>query len=179
METTNFRLSIKSVSDAAGMGTFSGIASTYGNLDLQDDVVEQGAFTKSLREKNGEFPLLWQHDLRNPIGIVKARDSVRGLEVSGELVLETEKGREAYALLKKGVVRGLSIGFDIVKHAYHNTVRHLQEIRLHEISLVTIGANPAALVATVKTKESPLAESSLRELQELIRGCRESWSSNG
>jgi len=172
METSNFKLQVKSIGDA---GTFVGVASTYSNRDLQDDVVEQGAFTKSLLEKNGEFPLLWQHDLRTPVGIVKARDSARGLEVSGELVLETEKGREAYALLKKGVVRGLSIGFDLLKKTYRDGVRHLQEIRLHEVSLVTIGANPLAQVVAVKAADTPVAESSILELRELIRGCREGW----
>jgi HK97 family phage prohead protease len=173
MEQLNFKLAVKALGDA---GSFSGIASTYGNLDLQDDVVDQGAFTKSLFEKNGEFPLLWQHDQTNPIGLVKARDSIRGLEVTGELALETAKGAEAYALLKRGIVKGLSIGYDLIKKAYRNGARHLQEIRLHEIYLVTIGANPLAQVATVKST-SQFTVSEILQLHELIKSCRASWRS--
>jgi HK97 family phage prohead protease len=174
MEHVNFALKIKSVGEA-GAGTFSGFASTYGNLDLQDDVVDAGAFTKSLMENNSQFPLLWQHDQRNPIGIVTARDTTRGLEVSGELVLETSKGAEAYALLKRGVVRGLSVGFDAIKKAYRDGARHLQEIKLFEVSLVTIGANPMAQVLAVKANDDDALEQHFQQFENALAECRKSW----
>ena len=61
--------------------------------------------------------------------------------------------REAYALMKAGVVRGLSIGYS-VKSAKRNPdtgVRELLAVDLWEISLVTLPANEAAQVTVVKS----------------------------
>jgi HK97 family phage prohead protease len=172
METTSFKLQIKSMDEA---GKFSGLASTFGNLDLQNDIVDQGAFTKSLMESNSGFPLLWQHDLRNPIGVVTAKETARGLEVTGELALEVQKATEAYSLLRKGIVKGLSIGFDVVKQAFKDGVRHLQEIKLYEVSLVTLAANPLAQVVTVKSEDADI-EPQIRQFQALLAECRKSWA---
>src|SRR6266566_5269881 len=60
------RLQIKSLDEA---GRFVGLASTYGNVDLGGDVVEPGAFQKTITDRGGEVPLLFAHDSRQPIGL--------------------------------------------------------------------------------------------------------------
>jgi uncharacterized protein len=52
-----------------------------------------------------------------------------------ELVLEVPEAKSAYALLKKGVIRGLSIGYDTIKSVMDGGVRKLTELKLWEISL--------------------------------------------
>ncbi|MEI6188744.1 MAG: HK97 family phage prohead protease, partial [Alphaproteobacteria bacterium] len=68
-------------------------------------------------------------------------------------LLEVTKGREAYALLKNGVTNGLSIGFSL-ERAIKSPRGHqlLQQINLHEVSLVTYAANPKAKVEWFKQK---------------------------
>src|SRR5689334_2509960 len=89
--TKDFRLSlIKAVGDD---GSFQGMAACYGNTDLGGDVIEPGAFTKTLGDSDTR-PILWQHDPSEPIGVGKFTDSPKGLIVDGQLVLESEVARK-------------------------------------------------------------------------------------
>jgi len=159
MDTKSFRFSVKDIDD---QGLFEGYAAVFGNVDRTGDVIERGAFRKTLQE-NPQLPILWQHNPAEPIGLtVAAVEDNRGLRVKGQLNLETARGREAYALMKQGVLRGLSIGYDTVKEAWEGTTRKLKEIRLWEWSLVTFPANPLAQVESIKAvvpfQDLPLAD---------------------
>ena len=150
-----FEFEIKSVGDE---GMFTGLASTYGNVDLGGDMILAGAFTKTLAEKGGRVPLLNGHDTRSPIGVATIMDSPQGLIVKGELVLEADGAKSAYALLKKGVIRGLSIGYDTMKSTMDGGVRKLSELKLWEISLTAFPMNPDAMVTAVKSEHDAEAE---------------------
>jgi HK97 family phage prohead protease len=95
----------------------------YGNVDLGGDVVMPGAFTKSLQDRGGEVPVLFAHDMRQPVGLGKLMDTASGLQIEGQLVLSVGKAKEAYDLLKAKVLRGLSIGYDAVKTDFANGAR--------------------------------------------------------
>jgi HK97 family phage prohead protease len=138
----------------AADGTFVGLASTYGNVDLGSDMVMPGAFTKTLAEKRGQVPLLMGHNTASPIGLATLTDSPQGLMVKGELVLEADGAMSAYALLKKGVIRGLSIGYDSVKATMVGGIRQLSELKLWEISLTAFPMNEMATVTSVKSEEA-------------------------
>ena len=144
---------IKSLEDD---GIFSGYASVFDCVDFQNDQVTPGAFSKSLdawRAKAAWPKMLWQHDHHHPIGVwLDMQEDATGLLVKGQLLLDVRKGREAYALLKRNVVNGLSTGFSLEK-ATRSTMGHqlLQEVHLHEVSLVTFAANPKARVEWVKS----------------------------
>lgn len=73
LRTKAYALEIKSTDDADGLGRFAGIASAVGVLDHHGDVIEAGAFDATLATKGGTLPLLWQHDMTNPIGVIKVR----------------------------------------------------------------------------------------------------------
>jgi HK97 family phage prohead protease len=170
MEQLNCKLQVKSLDE---QGRFSGLASTYLNVDLGGDIVMPGAFTKTLQSRGGEVPLLFAHDMRQPIGLGKLTDTAAGLQIEGQLVLaDVPKAREAYSLLKAKVLRGLSIGYDTVKSDVVNGARRLLELKLFEVSLVTVAMNELATVASVKG-ESGFAD--LYQLREMIRQCREGW----
>jgi hypothetical protein len=68
-----------------------------------------------------------------------------------KLVLEDPQARIALAHLKAQTIKGLSIGFDTIKDAVENGVRHLKELRLWEVSVVTFPVNEAAVVTSVKS----------------------------
>ncbi len=153
-------------------GSFSGYASVFGITDAQGEQVASGAFDLSLKSwaEAGKMPkLLWQHDFRHPIGLWhEIREDSHGLFVKGQLLLELAQGREAYSLLKNGIVDGLSIGFTTVRsrRGGNSQGRILEEVNLQEVSLVTFAANPKAKVERVKMEE-PEIEALVGRLDQL------------
>jgi HK97 family phage prohead protease len=137
------------------VGAFSGLASVYGNEDLQGDVVAAGAFTKSIAARGALVPVLWQHDSADPVGMGAVSDTPQGLRIDGQLDVATPQGARAYSAIKKGYVRGLSIGYDVVKQKFEKGARWLTELNLYEVSLATFPANESALVAEVKSMTAP------------------------
>jgi HK97 family phage prohead protease len=146
----DFRFEIKSVDE---QGVFTGLASTYGNVDDGGDVVEPGAFAKDLRTAGNVRPLLWQHEAAEPIGTVTLTDTATGLACAGKLLLDLPTARKAYVLLKHRVIKGLSIGFQSVNDVYRDGARHLKEVKLFEISVVTLAMNQLATVEAVKRRD--------------------------
>jgi len=145
-------------------GLFEGYGSVFGNKDLGNDVIQQGAFTKSLRKrKNKGVKLLYQHKSDMPIGVFdEVREDDHGLVVKGRLALKTQAGAEAYELLKMGALDGLSIGFRVnpeeVTYDKRNNKRIIKEVDLMEVSLVTFPMNPQATVRSVKGEQYSIRE---------------------
>ena len=155
-------------------GTFQGYGSVFGVQDWYDDVVMPGAFTRSLAEHkaNGTQPLLlWQHDTKEPIGVYNSiTEDERGLKVEGQLALKTQRGAEAYELLKMGAFSGLSIGFStkIFEVDKANGIRKLKDVDLWEISPVSFAANPMAKVESIRSRvDEPTTDP--RELERRLR----------
>jgi HK97 family phage prohead protease len=166
-------------------GSFSGYASVFGKPDLAGDIVMPGAFAKSLSTRGaGGIKLLFQHDPGEPIGAwLDIREDQTGLFVRGRLLPEVNRAREVLALMRAGVLDGLSIGFRTVRakagQAVANTThaaRQLLEVDLWEISVVTFPMLPEARVGQVKTNQaeaSTLPPQTEREFERwLIRDCR-------
>lgn len=138
-------------------GTFKGYGSVFGNVDSYREIVAPGAFAKSLEEikaSGAPLPALWQHNPDQPIGgyDTLAEDD-HGLLVEGFLMSkEIPLAAEAHALLKRRVVRGMSIGYYVRADSYDEKtgIRTLTELDLREISIVTFPANALASVDEVK-----------------------------
>ena len=152
-------------------GIFTGYGSIFGNEDQGSDIMQKGAFTKSLENRPaGKVKLLYQHKTDEPIGIFEDMyEDSKGLFVKGKLAMGTQKGREAYELLKMGALDGMSIGFraDPEKQGYNENkrgVRTLKEVDLMEISLVTFPMNESALIETVKGNAK-----NIREWEKILR----------
>jgi uncharacterized protein len=172
MQNLTCKFEVKSLDE---QGRFSGFASVYGNKDLGDDVVMPGAFTRTLQARGAEVPILFAHDMKQPVGLGKLTDTPAGLQIDGKLVLEVSRAKEAYALMKAKVLKGLSIGYDTVKSDVKDGMRYLRELKLYEVSLVTVPMNELATISAVKSNH-PLALSSIIELRDAIRACRKGWS---
>lgn len=156
-------------SDAKGI--FTGYGSIFGNEDQGNDIVQKGAFTKSLRERPAsKVKMLFQHKTDEPIGVfTEIYEDAKGLFVKGQLAMGTQKGREAYELLKMGALDGMSIGFkaDPQKQGYNENkrgVRTLKEVDLMEISLVTFPMNEEAMIQSVKGNSK-----SIRDWEKILR----------
>jgi HK97 family phage prohead protease len=155
------------IKQVAPDGSFEGLLAVYNNLDLGGDLIEPGAFTKTIQEHGDQVPLLWQHKTDRPIGMLTLVDAPDALRVQGQLLMDLPDARNAYLLIKARIVKGLSIGFDVVKDAAEGTMRRLKEIRLWEGSIVTFPMNEQALITSVKARKESKADFSteLAELQ--------------
>lgn len=147
----HWRMEIKEIS---AEGTFEGLLSPYGNVDQGGDVIEYGAYDKTLADKGNTRPLLWQHKSDSPIGQLALESRADGLWCKGQLLMVLAEAQKAYVLIKAGIVRGLSIGFEAIKDSVEGGVRHLKEIKLYEGSIVTFPMNEMALIMSVKGIES-------------------------
>ena len=122
-----------------------GYAAIYNYADKQGDIILPGAFGKIDMPK---IKLLWQHDHNAPIGgITEIKDDRYGLYIKAIITQETTLGKEVIALTKQKIVNGLSIGYECCKAYYdNNNIRHLEQINLLEISIVTFPANEFAII---------------------------------
>ncbi|MCX2695988.1 MULTISPECIES: HK97 family phage prohead protease [Ochrobactrum] len=142
------------LSDVEMDGSFSGYASIFGLPDLGNDIIEKGAFAKSLSTRRSSgVRMLWQHDAAEPIGVwTDIREDARGLYVEGRLAKGVARAREALELMRAGGLDGLSIGFRTVKARKdaRTGLRHIVEADLWEISVVTFPMLPQARINNLK-----------------------------
>jgi HK97 family phage major capsid protein/HK97 family phage prohead protease len=131
-----------------------GIASTP-SPDRDGDIMEPGG-----ARFGNENPFLWQHDRSQPIGNCAAKKVNDGLQITAQLVKPTPdmpsqliaRLDEAWASIKSGLVKGLSIGFKPIKYAFLDAGGiHFLEWELLEVSAVTIPANAECSITTVKS----------------------------
>jgi len=140
-------------------GQFSGYASIFHHVDADRDTIAPHAFVDTLKayQEKGQWPkMLWQHDPQQPIGKwLNMHTDDKGLYVEGQLFLDLPKGKEAYTLLKEGVIDSLSIGFKprVTKHGPKPHTRAITALDLYEISLVTFPANDQAKVTALKSAD--------------------------
>jgi HK97 family phage prohead protease len=156
-QTLNFKLEIK----ALNAREFEGYGSTFGNVDLGDDIVMSGAFAKTLADHRAAGalpPMFWMH---NPEAVpgkwMSMEEDEQGLFVKGTLA-DTQLGNETRELLKMKAVRGLSIGYRARAWEYekrdNHLIRLLKEVDLWEVSVVSLAMNPLAMVEHAKSRLS-------------------------
>lgn len=167
MQHLDCSFELKAVSDA---GTFEGYAATFGNRDLGGDIVETGAFTKTLKERGAKgVKMLMDHDSRQRVGVWESiEEDKSGLYVKGRLLMEKQIGKEAYIDLKAGALDAMSIGYRVKSDAYdgRRRARLLKEVDLLEISLVPFPMNEAARVTGVKAADRI---KTIREFEDFLR----------
>lgn len=136
---------------ASAENTIEGYAAYFGNVDSYGDIIEQGAFTKTLKENNNRVKVLWQHNTNEPIGKpVQMEQDSKGLYIKAKISM-TDVGRKAMELMRDGVIDEMSIGYDIIKDEYKGKNRMLKELRLWEFSPVTFAANEKARITSAKS----------------------------
>lgn len=154
--------------DGLSEGQFTAYASVFGNVDSYGDVVMPGAFAPDLArwQKSGvPIPLLFGHNMSDPdynIGyIVAAEEDNVGLKVTAQLDLENPKAKQVYRMLKGKRINQMSFAYDVLDGgpAVHDgrDVFELRELKLYEVSVVTVGANQETEILAVK-QAADLAE---------------------
>lgn len=139
-------------------GSFTGIASVHDVEDLGGDVIEKGAFRKTLAE-NPEVLVLWHHNPNEIIGKGHVREQGNSIILDAQLDMDDPTAQKVYSKLKKKLLKGLSIGFQAVKSKWEQIeeeqksrmVRRISELKLFEVSVVAFPMLPAAQVMRVKS----------------------------
>lgn len=156
-------------------GIVEAIVSVMGIVDDGNDIIEYGAYTKTLTERGRKVRVLNSHahwSTTDVIGMPLAMREIPREELPQELLdrfpdatgalwtqtqylMDTQAGRETFARIKAGAVDEYSIGYEAMQFEYitdenDRTIRVIKEIRLWEYSPVVWGMNPATMTTGVK-----------------------------
>jgi HK97 family phage prohead protease len=165
MNELDFALDVKAIGED---GEIEGLAVGYGNMDHGGDVVLPGAISASVAGRKS-LPMLLFHDHKRPIGVwTEFKEIGEGLLVKGRFD-DTQDGREAKVRARNGSLGGLSMGFKTIKHRFEGKARHLLEVALHEISLVTIPMNDRTRVLSVKDILDSGGVPTVRQFESFLR----------
>lgn len=155
---------LKIVDIENGDGYIEGYASVFGNVDYDGEVIEKGAFTKTLLEglpsrriKLVDFHNAWL-DSDYIIGVVEeANEDEHGLWFKARFS-SVQRAQDVRTKIKEGILEALSIGYEVVKDRFDREagIRYLTELKLFEISVVSWGANPLATINNSKSFNSQL-----------------------
>lgn len=140
--------SIIDADDKAGI--VKGYASIFGNVDSDGDIILNGAYKKTISENKSRIKYLYQHDLEKPLGkMVMLEEDQKGLMFEAE-VPKTQLGKDVIELMKAGVITENSVGIMPIQKEMRNGYREIAEVKLYEVSAVTLAANDQAMILDVK-----------------------------
>lgn len=133
--------------------TIRGYLAIWGKQDLHGTIFMKGCCARSLEqrgvksESNYKITLLWQHDIRDPIGkFTELREDDKGLYFEAEID-DVENGNRALKQVNSGTLNQFSFGFRYIwdKMEYDEEIDAIivREIDLIEGSVVTMGSQEA------------------------------------
>lgn len=170
---------------------FEGYGAVFGNMDRGGDIIDPGAFTKSLNHMTDigvkTVPMYYNHD-RSAGSIGKWTEVVEdrhGLRVKGFLIgTDTEQGKMNLARLRAGAIGGLSIGYRVapggsrMEEFKGKRCRRLKQVDLSEISLVDDPMNPMAKVNFQKSMVGQNGDFEIKTVRQFETFLREQlgWS---
>lgn len=138
--------------------TIKAYGSVFGNEDSDKDVIYKGAYAKTIKEWGPEgkdrIKLVAQHDISRPIArITEMKEDDYGLLITAKFGDWTDS-KDYYEMMKAGVINELSVGFVAVQKEDNDYGGYdIKEIKLYEISAVTVAANDKAVVMDVKSSD--------------------------
>ena len=148
------KLVVKNYDDTAR--TVKGYASVFDNIDSDADRLKKGAFNKSIKEwgPNGKnrIKVCLHHDMNRPVAVIKEMyEDDKGLYMEAKFGTSSS-AEDAYRDVKDGILTEFSIGFVPTQKTENDFGgRDFNQVKLYEVSLVTVAANDKALVTDVKS----------------------------
>ncbi len=131
-------------------GIVKGYGSVFGNVDSDGDIINRGAYKKTIEENGNRVKYLYQHDMDKPLGkIVNLGEDDKGLYFEAEIP-KTTLGKDVIELMKAGVITENSVGILPIQKDNSGEYRQINEVKLYEISAVTLAANDQAILLDVK-----------------------------
>lgn len=160
-------LAVPTAGDEGGdpEGTFVALVSVFGNEDSYGDVVEKGAFTKTLAEwivKGNPIPAVWSHQFSDPDNILgyysEAEETDEGLRLKGHLDLGHPRAARVHQLMKSGLLTEFSWSGEVTKYEAIDEddkwgwgPMRIKEVDLWEAGPCFKGANPNTELVSVKS----------------------------
>lgn len=152
-------------------GEFTALVSAFGNTDSQGDIIEAGAFTKTLSEwseKGRPIPVVWAHQFQDPeafLGVYTAAEETEaGLQLTGQLDLDHPRAARVHQLMRNGVIVEFSISgqvrdYELIEKDDEEDSWWMPPMRIKEIDLWEAGpcfkgANPETELLSVKSLTS-------------------------
>ena len=162
----NIKAEVKALDESTGI--VEAYVSIFGNVDAAGEIVEKGAFTESLKRKMPK--VVHSHDWEQPIGtVLEAREDSKGLYVKMQLVLEVQRAKDDYELMKAGAIDEFSIGYGVDEATVDEKgIRHLIKLNLYEVSPVLVGCNDATELLSVKSAEKKEESDEVIEEKEIV-----------
>jgi uncharacterized protein len=182
----SLRLDLKALGE--GMGSFSGYGAVYGNVDRDEEVILPGAFAASLDSFVRDGFIGVAHDWDDSVATIKsASEDSYGLLIDCEFHGDSESQAQRQKMLERlerGKTVGLSVGFRVLEWGYdeEKEVRTIIRGDLYEVSIVTVPANPLAVVGAAKGANGELTERGLEHILRdagIGRGLRRNIISHG
>jgi HK97 family phage prohead protease len=131
-------------------GIVKGYGSYFDNMDSDRDIIRRGAYQKTIQENGDRVKYLYQHDMMQPIGkMSELYEDEKGLVFVAEIP-KTRLGKDVMELMKAGVITENSVGILPIRKENKEGYREIQEVKLYEISAVTLAANDQAKILDVK-----------------------------
>lgn len=133
-------------------GIIEAYLTKFGTVDEYRSTFTPGSFKKTFQERGEKIKMLWDHD--NLIGhVIECREDGYGPWIKGQINMETNAGREAFAHLKAGDVDAMSFGFSVVQDKIEDDIRVISEVRCMEVSPVIFPANEQAKIVNVRAED--------------------------
>lgn len=157
-----------------------GYLASFGNLDSDRDVIERGAFSKSLNDRGvnsqtaRKIAYLYQHDMTKPIGrFTTLVEDEKGLYFEA-ILDDIQLAQDVKTQYKSGTLNQHSIGFryvkDKIKYDDKADIFYVKEVDLFEGSVVTMGANENTPFVGFKSEEvGDIAEALRKETEQVLK----------
>jgi len=146
-------------------GIVTGYFAMFGNKDLDGDIIEPGAFSKTIQERGpkgkGLIKYLLDHDKNKAVAVInELYEDGKGLyyeaKVGSHMV-----GKDFLEMVKSGIINQHSFGFSVPKDkSYFDQSRKaniIKEVMMYEGSAIQfLGANPETTHIGLKSFEDYL-----------------------
>lgn len=154
-------LKLRSEIKEGTIGTLTGYAAVFNSESLDfggwKEIIKPGAFTRSLKALP-DVRAFYQHDTggilgRRSAGTLRISEDERGLAIEIDLI-DTQLGRDTLLNVRARNLDAMSFGMVPKKHAWDINekrgydLRILEDVDLHEVSVVTWPAYEDTTVAT-------------------------------
>lgn len=150
-----------------GILSIRAYACVFGNVDSWNDIIVPTACDEFLNSKEADrMRLCWQHNMDDVIGRITAKGADGyGVWIEAD-ILPTTLGKDVQTLVRGEAINELSIGYKTIRHHYDGDVRILDEIIIREVSLVSIAANPLAVITDMKAEENEPEQTPAEQTEE-------------
>lgn len=155
-------------------GIVSGYFAIFSNRDLDGDIIEKGAFTKTIQERGpngkGLIKYLLDHDRYKAVAkITSLEEDSKGLRYTAKIGTHS-LGQDFMKMIESELINQHSFGFGTIKEIYDSQAKanRIKEVMMHEGSAIQfLGANPETTYIDLKSDKD--AFSYLDRLEKFIR----------